>query len=101
MLWSHTATLRCLLAAEPRSTGIPVIGITVLFPCLVSFIPLSPSLWNGLFDPVFDIVGLADFRSRDNAFLLTWLLDCFLSPSVCPVSSFILWVGIVRLSSSD
>ena len=31
--------------------------------------PLSVSLWNDLSDPVFDGVGLADFKSRANAFL--------------------------------
>ena len=34
------------------------------------FVPLSVSLWNDLSDPVFDGVGLADFKSRANAFLL-------------------------------
>ena len=33
-------------------------------------IPLPVSLWNDLSDPVFDGVGLADFKSRANAFLL-------------------------------
>ena len=41
------------------------------------FIPWSVSLWNNLSDPVFDGVGLAGF------------------------SSFILWVGVVGLRSSD
>ena len=35
-----------------------------------TFIPLSVSLWNNLFDPVFDGVGVAGFMSRANAFLL-------------------------------
>ena len=35
-----------------------------------TFIPLSVSLWNDLASPVFDGVGLAGFKSRDNAFLL-------------------------------
>ena len=35
-----------------------------------TFIPLSVSLWNALVDPVFDGVGLADFKTRSNAFLL-------------------------------
>ena len=38
--------------------------------CLRTFIPLSVSLWNDLVDPLFDGVGLADFKSRSNAFLL-------------------------------
>ena len=37
---------------------------------LSTFIRLSVSLWNDLGDPVFDGVGLADFKSRANAFLL-------------------------------
>ena len=36
----------------------------------MTFIPLSVSLCNDLFDPVFDGVGLAGFKSRSNAFLL-------------------------------
>ena len=66
-----------------------------------TFIPLSVSLWNDLSDPVFDGVGLAGFKSRANAFLLAWLLAHFLSPAVFPFSSFILWVGVVGLGSSD
>ena len=34
-----------------------------------SFVPLTVSLWNDLSDPVFEGVGLADFKSRANAFL--------------------------------
>ena len=34
------------------------------------FIPLSVSLWNDLASNVFDGVGLADFKSRANAFFL-------------------------------
>ena len=36
----------------------------------MTFIPLSVSLWNDLVDPAFDGVGLVDFKSRSNAFLL-------------------------------
>ena len=36
-----------------------------------TFIALSVYLWNDLVYPVFDGVGLADFKSRSNAFLLT------------------------------
>ena len=68
---------------------------------LRSFIPLSVSLWNDLGDSVFDGVGLADFKSRAYAFLLALLLAPFLSPAVFPFSSFILWVGVVGLGSSD
>ena len=32
-------------------------------------VPLSVFLWNHLGDPVFDGVGLADFKSRANTFL--------------------------------
>ena len=35
-----------------------------------TFVPLSLSLSNDRADPVFDGVGLADFKSRANAFLL-------------------------------
>ena len=37
----------------------------------MTFILLSLSLWNDLVDPVFDGVGLAGFKSRSNAFLLS------------------------------
>ena len=37
----------------------------------MTFIPLSVSLWNDLGDPVFDGVGLAGFKCRANADLLT------------------------------
>ena len=36
-----------------------------------TFIPLSVSLWNDLASPVFDGVGLAGFKSKASAFLLT------------------------------
>ena len=35
-----------------------------------TFIPLLVSLWNDLTNPVFDVLGLAGFKSRANAFLL-------------------------------
>ena len=35
-----------------------------------TFVPFLVSLWNDLADPVFDVVGLAGFKSRANAFLL-------------------------------
>ena len=39
--------------------------------CRMTFILFSVSLWNDVSDPVFDGVGLSDFKSRANAFLLT------------------------------
>ena len=65
------------------------------------FNQMSVSLWNNLGDPVFDGVGLAGFKSRAHSLLLVLLLDPFLSSTVFPFSSFILWVGIVGLWSSD
>ena len=67
----------------------------------LTFIPLLLSLWNDLSYPVFDGVGLAGFKSRANAFLLAMLFAHFLSPAVFTFSSFILWVGLVGLGSSD
>ena len=64
-----------------------------------TFILLSVSLWNDLSDPVFDGVGLAGFKGWANAFSLVLLLAPFLSNTVFPFSSFILWVGIVALGS--
>ena len=58
MPWLHISILMRHLAAEPRSTAV------LLFP--------SESLWNDLADPVFDGVRLAGFKSRANAFLLTY-----------------------------
>ena len=65
----------------------------------MTFIPLLVSLLNDLGDPIFDGGGLAGLKSRANA--IYWpscLLHFF---TVFPFSSFILWVGIVELRSSD
>ena len=61
-----------------------------------TFIPFSVSLWNDLSDPVFDGLELMGFKSRADAFLFAFLLA-----AVFPFSSFILWVGIVDMGSSD
>ena len=61
------------------------------------FITLSVSLWYDLTDPVFDGVGLADFKRRANAFFVG--LSCsiptmvFYSFPLSPlsVSRFLLW----------
>ena len=54
-------------------------GYTSVYLCATSlqnlavqrtFIPLSVSLWNDLADAVFDVVGLAGFKSRANAFFI-------------------------------
>ena len=37
---------------------------------LMTFIPVSVSLWKNLVDPVFDGEGLAGFKSKINAILL-------------------------------
>ena len=66
-----------------------------------TFIALSVSLLNDIGDPVFYGVGLAGFKGNVNAFLVAQLLVPFLSPTVFHLSSFILWVGIVGLESSD
>ena len=58
VLWSHIGTLMHRLAAEPCSTA----GLLFPFPV---------SLWNDLAIPIFDGVGLAGFKSRANAPLLT------------------------------
>ena len=67
---------------------------------LRTFIPLTISSELSSC-PLFDRVGLAVFKSRANAFLLAQLLAPFLSPTVLPFSSFILWVGIVGRVLSD
>ena len=57
---------------------------------LRTFIPVlvSPlvSLWNDLVVPIFDGVGLAGFKSRFNAFLLSKLLSPFFSSVIFPFS---------------
>ena len=66
-----------------------------------TFISLTVSLWNDLCYPVFDGVGLAGFKTGPMPF---YWLSCsltFLSPAVFIFSSFILWVGVVGLGSSD
>ena len=63
-----------------------------------SFMPLSVSLWNGLSDPVFDVVGVAGFKSGANAFLCHVLL--FLV-SYCFICFFLPCVGCVGLGSLD
>ena len=65
----------------------------------MTFFPLSVSLGNDLGDPIFDGVGLVGFKSRANAFLFALMLSPFLSPTVFPFYSLILWVGIVLLGS--
>ena len=67
----------------------------------MTFIPLSVTLWNDLGDPGFDGVELAGFKSRVKAFLLSYQLAPVLSLTVFPFSSFIRWVGIEGLESSD
>ena len=46
----------------------------------MTFVPLAVSLWNDLAEPLFDGVGLAGFKSRDNVFFY-WpkLLDPYYS----------------------
>ena len=64
---------QCMLHAVPWShIGILTVGATPLQNRAYrgTFVPLSVSLGNGLADPVFDGVGLAGFKRRDNAFLL-------------------------------
>ena len=41
-----------------------------------AFVPYSVSLWNDHRDPVFDGVGLADFKSRANSYLLASSVLC-------------------------
>ena len=87
VLWSPIGILMHLLDAEPRSTA--------------GFVFLSVSLSNDLADPVFDGVGLTGFKSRANSLFWHSCSLHFLSPTVFPISSFGLWVGIVGLGSSD
>ena len=62
-------------------------------------VPLSLSLWNYFNDPVFDGVGLAGFKSRANAFMLTLLLFIFVSYYFIFLLHFLGW--FVGLGSSD
>ena len=56
--WSHISILMPHLDAEPRAVP-------------QEFVTISVSLWNDLANPVFYGVGLAGFKSRANASLLT------------------------------
>ena len=73
VLWSHIGILIRFLAAEPRST----------------FIPLSVSLRNDLADPVFDGVGLADGAGP---MLYYWPNYPFLPSTILPFL-FLLSIG--------
>ena len=64
-----------------------------------TFVPLSVPLWDDLGDPVFDGVGLAGFKSRANAFRLTYYL-LFLFVSYCFIFFLFPWIGCVWLWSS-
>ena len=66
-----------------------------------NFISFSVSLWNDLFDSIFDDAVLTGFKSRANAFLLALLVALFLSHAVFPFFYFILCFGIVSPGSSD
>ena len=64
--------------------------------CRRTFVPLlSVSLWNDLADSVFDVVGLAGFKRRVNAFLLakaalSSLVFYYFSLSLLPVNRLVL-----------
>ena len=67
-----------------------------------TFIHLSVSLWNDLAVPVFDVVGLTGSKTRANPLLLSYAAcSRLLSSTVVPFFYFFLYVGIVRLGSSD
>ena len=61
-----------------------------------TFILLSVSLWNDLGDPV-----TYGFQEHGQCPFIGQLLAPFLSPAVFSFSSFVLWIGIVGLGSSD
>ena len=50
---------------------------------LMTFNPLSVSLWNDLGDPLFDGVELAGFKTKADAFLLVSLAARYLFVSCC------------------
>ena len=75
--------------AEPHRTA------ELLFPYQ------AVSLGNDFGHPVFNSVGLAGLKSTVNISLFALLLAPFLCRTVFPFSSFTLWVGIVKLGSSD
>ena len=69
--------------------------------CRISSQYICQTLWNDMFDPVFDFVGLAGFKSKENHFywISWWLNFCLLL--FFSFSSLFLLVGIVGLGSSD
>ena len=65
------------------------------------FILLSISLQNDLGDPVFDGVGLASVRVRPMRFFFGLSCSLIFCLQLFSISSFFIWVGIVRLGPSD
>ena len=57
VLWSHIGIHLCTASLQNLADS-------------MTFISFSMSLWNDLANPIFDGVGLADFKSRANASLL-------------------------------
>ena len=69
---------------------------------LWTFIPCSVSLWNDLADRVFDGVGLSDFKSGTNAFLLVYaVLSLLWSSAIFPFLFFLSIGWYCGLGSSD
>ena len=60
-----------VLVAHRRSVALPRCRTS---QCHKTFVLFSVSLWNDVDDPVLDGVGLADFKSRVNAFFLALTL---------------------------
>ena len=85
LLYVPACVTRGALVAQRRSFALPRCRTSQYRR---SFLPLSVSLWNDLGDPVFDGVGMAGFKSRDNVFLLAGSALSFLAPTVLSFSSF-------------
>ena len=88
MLWSHIGILTHLLTIELRSIA------GVLFPSRY----LSGMILLTLFPMVWDWRIL---RAGPMSFYWPSYSLHFMSPTVFPISVFLLWVGIVGLGSSD
>ena len=88
VLWSHTGILMHLLGAEPHSTA------EFLFPSHYLSGTILMTLYSMVWDWRVSEAGQCHFISLGCSFT-------FVSFTVFPFSSFLLWVGIVRLGSSD
>ena len=108
-LWCSTCTIKCILLCASASYA-PCLGRTSVHICASSLqnvaVPQGVCLcqylcWTFLVTPYSMVWHWRVSRAGPMLFYWPKLLAPFLSPTVFPFSSFILWVGVVGLGSSD